>query len=89
MVHRSLNSALEEMLASIAHVLLRIRAQEDNEAAQRTLRAHLLERDPGIEAANDDLYAVGKELRRPRRIRRQCWTGRPRSQRSSGLVSAG
>jgi hypothetical protein len=68
MVDRSHSSALEEMLASIAHVLLRIRAQEDAEAELHTLRAHLLdllqlvERDPGIEAASDDLYAVAKEI---------------------------
>jgi hypothetical protein len=56
------------MLASIAHVLLRVRAQEDAEAELHTLRARLLdlleliERDPGIEAASDDLYAVAKEI---------------------------
>jgi hypothetical protein len=64
---RSFSNALEEMLASIAHVLLRIRAQEAD-AELYTLRGHLLdllelvERDPGIEAASDDLYAVSKEI---------------------------
>jgi hypothetical protein len=68
MVDRSYSSALEEMLASIAHVLLRVRAQEDAEAELNTLRARLLgllelvERDPGIEAACDDLYAVAKQI---------------------------
>jgi hypothetical protein len=67
-VDRSYSGALKEMLASIAHVLLRIRAQEDAGAELETLRAHLLdvlalvERDPGIEAASDDLYAVAKEI---------------------------
>jgi hypothetical protein len=67
MVDSSFSSALEGMLASIGHVLISLQ-QDDAEAELHTLRVHLLkvldlvERDPGIEAASDDLYAVAKEI---------------------------
>jgi hypothetical protein len=56
------------MLGFIQRALDRIRAGEDAEVELHNVRAYLLnilelvERDPGIEAASDDLYAVAKEL---------------------------
>jgi hypothetical protein len=65
---RSLHDALEETLGLIQRALDGIRAGEGAEAELHNVRAYLLnilelvERDPGIEAASDDLYAVAKEL---------------------------
>jgi hypothetical protein len=67
-VTRSLHDALEETLGFIQRALDRIRAGEGAEVELHNVRAYLLnilelvERDPGIEAASDDLYAVAKEL---------------------------
>jgi hypothetical protein len=63
-VTRSLHDALEETLGFIH----RIRAGEGAETELHNVRAYLLsilelvECDPGIEAASDDLYPVAKEL---------------------------
>ena len=65
---RSLHDALEETLGFIERALDRIRAGEAAETELHNVRAYLLnilelvERDAGIEAASDDLYAVAKEL---------------------------
>jgi hypothetical protein len=65
---RPLQDALEETLGFIERALDRIRAGDGAEAELHNVRAYLLnilelvERDPGIEAASDDLYAVAKEL---------------------------
>ena len=65
---RSLQDALDETIAFIERALGRIRADEGAEAELHNLRAYLVnvldlvERDPGIEAASDDLYAVAKRL---------------------------
>ena len=65
---RSLHDALEETLGFIQRALDRIRAGEAVQAELHNVRAYLLnilelvESDPGIEAASDDLYAVAKEF---------------------------
>jgi hypothetical protein len=65
---RSLHDALEETLGYIQRALDRMAAGEGVEAELHNVRAYLLnilelvESDPGIEAASDDLYAVAKEL---------------------------
>jgi len=67
---RALYDALEETLGFIQRALDRIVAGEGVEAELHNVRAYLVnilelvERDPGIEAASDDLYAVAKELAR-------------------------
>src|SRR5215204_349363 len=64
---RSLHDALEETLGFIQRALDRIQAGHA-EAELHNLRAYLLnilelvDRDPGIEAASDDLYAVAKQF---------------------------
>jgi hypothetical protein len=65
---RSLHHAVEETLGVIQRALDRVRAGENAQAELHNVRAYLLnilelvERDPGIEAASDDLYAMAKEL---------------------------
>jgi hypothetical protein len=65
---RSLQDALGETLGFIQRALDRIRGGESAEAELHNVRAYLanvlelVERDPGIEAASDDLYAVTKVL---------------------------
>jgi len=65
---RSLHDALDETIALIERALGRIRADEGAEAELHNLRAYLVnvldlvERDPGIEAASDDLYAVARRV---------------------------
>ena len=65
---RSLQHALDEALGFIEQALEHIRAGEGSDLELQNLRAYLLnilelvERDPGIEAATDDLYAAAKEL---------------------------
>src|SRR3954452_22245408 len=65
---RPLHDALEETLGFIQRALDRIVAGEDLDAELHNVRAYLVnvlelvERDPGIEAASDDLYAVAKAL---------------------------
>src|SRR4051794_40317393 len=65
---RSLQHAVDEALSFIEQALEHIRAGEGSELELQNLRAYLLnilelvERDPGIEAATDDLYASAKEL---------------------------
>src|SRR3954452_12897189 len=65
---RSLQHAVDEALSFIEQALEHIRAGEGSELELQNLRAYLLnilelvERDPGIEAACDDLYASAKEL---------------------------
>src|SRR5215207_2644681 len=67
-VTRSLHDALEETLGFMQRALDRIQAGEAIEAELHNVRAYLLnilelvDRDPGIEAASDDLYAVAKEF---------------------------
>jgi hypothetical protein len=64
----SLDDALNETLGVIQRALDHIRAGDGAEAELRNVHACLLnilelvERDPGIEAASDDLYAAAKEL---------------------------
>ena len=63
---RPLHDALEETLGFIQRALDRIQAGEAGEAELHNVRAYLLnilelvDRDPGMEAASDDLYAVAK-----------------------------
>ena len=65
---RSLQHALDEALGFIEQALEHIRAGEGSELELQNLRAYLLdilaaiERNPGVEAACDDLYASAKEL---------------------------
>ena len=65
---RSLHDALDETIAFIERALGRIRADEGAEAELHNLRAYLVnvldlvERDPGIEAASDDPYAVARRV---------------------------
>ena len=60
---RSLQHALDEALGFIEQALDHIRAGEGSELELQNLRAYLLdilaaiERNPGVEAACDDLYA--------------------------------
>jgi hypothetical protein len=79
-VSRSLHDALEETLGFIQRALDRIQAGDAVEAELHHVRAYLLnilelvERDPGIEAASDDLYAVAKEVSGgPDRGTRMSW----------------
>src|SRR3954452_23553031 len=64
---RSLQAALEETLGSIERALDHIRTG-GGDAELRDLRAQLLnilelvERDPGIDAASDDVFASAKAL---------------------------
>ena len=82
---RPLHDALEETLGFIQRALDRIVAGEGVEAELHNVRAYLVnilelvERDPGIEAASDDLYAVAKELAR----------GVDQGTRMSGLLVTG
>ena len=61
---RSLHDAVEETLGFIQRALDRIRAGDNADAELHNVRAYLVnvlelvERDPGIEAASDDLYQV-------------------------------
>src|SRR3954468_16976051 len=63
-----LHDAVDETLGFIDQALERIRAGEGSELELQNVRAYLLnilelvERDPGIEAASDDLYAAAREL---------------------------
>src|SRR5829696_1507083 len=63
-----LHDAVDETLGFIDQALERIRAGEGSELDLQNVRAYLLnilelvERDPGIEAASDDLYAAAREL---------------------------
>jgi hypothetical protein len=65
---RSLQHALDETLGFVEQALEHIRAGEGSELELQNLRAYLLdilaaiERNPGVEAACDDLYASTKEL---------------------------
>jgi hypothetical protein len=67
-VTRSLQDALHETLGFVRRALDRIHAGEGAEAELHNVRAYLVnvldlvERDPGIEAASDDLYAVAQRL---------------------------
>jgi len=65
---RSLHAALEETLGFIQRALDRFRAGDNADAELHNVRAYLVnvlelvERDPGIEAASDDLYQVAAVL---------------------------
>ena len=65
---RSLHDALEETLGLVQRALDRIRAGDNAENELHNVRAYLVnilelvERDPGIEAASDDLYQVAAVL---------------------------
>ena len=65
---RALYDTLEETLGFVQRALDRIETGDSAEAELHNLRAYLInileliERDPGIEAASDDLYSVAKEL---------------------------
>jgi hypothetical protein len=65
---RSLQHALEETLGSIERAVERIRTGDGGETELRDIRAYLLsmldlvERDPGIDAASDDVFASAKAL---------------------------
>jgi hypothetical protein len=67
-VTRALHNALEETLGFIQRALDRIQSGDAVEAELHNVRAYLLnilelvDRDFGIEAASDDLYAVAKEF---------------------------
>jgi hypothetical protein len=64
----SLHDAVDETLGFVQRALDRIRAGEGAEAELHNRRAYLVnilelvERDPGIEAASNDLYAAAKVL---------------------------
>jgi hypothetical protein len=68
MTERTLASALEETLGFIERSLAHIHADHGAEVELRSVRAYLLEvlelveRDPGIEAASDDLFASATAL---------------------------
>ena len=68
MVDRSFSSAVEEALGVIERSLDNIRTGKGVESELHTVRACLLEvldlveRDPGIEAASDDLYSVARNV---------------------------
>jgi hypothetical protein len=104
----SLDDALNETLGLIQRALDHIRAGDGAETELRNVHACLLdilelvERDPGIEAASDDLYAAAKELalgvdkgtRMARllndsllRFRERLATARPRELRTRMLLS--
>ncbi len=65
---RSLRDALDETLGFVERALDRIRNSDSAEAELHNVRAYLVnildlvERDPGIEAASDDLYQVAAVL---------------------------
>ena len=65
---RSLHNALDETLACIERAIERICAGDGAEPELRNVRAYLVnllelvERDPGIEAASNDLYQVAAVL---------------------------
>ena len=65
---RSLHDTLEESLEFIQRALDRIRAGDNADAELHNVRAYLVnvlelvERDPGVEAASDDLYQVATVL---------------------------
>ena len=65
---RSLHDALDETLGFVERALDRIRAGESAEGELHNVRAslvnilELVQRDPGIEAASDDLYQVAAVL---------------------------
>src|SRR5215204_6422432 len=65
---RSLHDALDETLVFIGRALDRIRAGDGAESELHDVRAYLvnilelIERDPGIEVASDDLYQVAAVL---------------------------
>jgi hypothetical protein len=65
---RSLHDALEETLGLIQRALDRIRAGDNAAAELQNVRAYLVnvldlvERDPGVQAASDDLYQVATVL---------------------------
>jgi hypothetical protein len=60
------SSAVEDLLASLEGAIEQVGAREGSEPALHTLRIYLLDlleligRDPGIEAASDDLYSVAR-----------------------------
>ena len=68
MADRSFSSAVEEALGVIERALDNIRTGKGVESELHTVRACLLEvldlveRDPGIEAASDDLYSVARNV---------------------------
>src|SRR3954466_8169430 len=65
---RSLRGALAEALGSIERAVERIRNGDGGDIELRDIRAHILsmldlvERDPGIDAASDDVFASAKAL---------------------------
>jgi hypothetical protein len=65
---RALYDALEETLGFVQRALDHIESGDSAEAELHNLRAYLInildliERDPAIEAASDDLYSVAQEL---------------------------
>ena len=65
---RSLRDAVDETLGFVERALDRIRNSDSAEAELHNVRAYLVnildlvERDPGIEAASDDLYQVAAVL---------------------------
>jgi hypothetical protein len=68
MAERTLSAAIGETLDALKRALDRITAGEGAEAELHNVRVYLLnildlvERDPGVEAASDDLFTVAKEL---------------------------
>src|SRR3954469_10112651 len=68
MTEKTLATALEEMLGFIGRSVACIQAGDGADAELRSIRAYLLdvldlvERDPGIEAASDDLFASATAL---------------------------
>jgi hypothetical protein len=66
MTIRSLQEALEETLGCIERAVARIEHHQEDTAELHNLRAYLLnilelvERDPGIDAASDDLYSAAQ-----------------------------
>src|SRR3954454_5937650 len=68
MAQKTLATALEETLGFIEGSVARVQAGDGADAELRSIRAYLLdvlelvERDPGIEAASDDLYASATAL---------------------------
>src|SRR3954454_995005 len=68
MAQKTLATALEETLGFIEGSVARVQAGDGADAELRSIRAYLLEvlelveRDPGIEAASDDLFASATAL---------------------------
>src|SRR4051812_27631083 len=68
MTEGTLASALEETLGFVERSVARVQAGDAADAELRSIRANLLhvlelvERDPGIEAASDDLFASATAL---------------------------